>query len=510
MSAIADNTPVIIGVGQFSERPQDEGYAALSHMDLAGEALAAAIEDCAASGDVAAAIDTIGAIRQFEISTPVAEAPFGKSDNPPRSIGKRVGADPARAILEITGGQGNQKLVGEFATDTAKGRSQVAVVVGSEAISTVLSLSKAGEKPDWSEEVGGEMEDRGYGVSGMFDKPLLVHGATAPIPAYALFDNARRAKLGLTPDEYRLEIGKLFAPFSEVAASNPHAASREAKTAGELAEVTERNRIVAEPYTRMTVARDQVNQAAAIIIASAGRARELGVPESRWVHVHAVTNASEHSPMAREDLATAPMSLASIRRALEIAGIGFDDLDFIDLYSCFAIPVFNVMDACGLTADDPRGLTLTGGLPFFGGAGNNYSAHAIVEAVQCCRTSPGSFALTGANGGVMSKYATGIYSTAPADWSGGSRWEKLENDQPALTVVEGWSGEAVIDSYTVVPGKRGKTGVIVARNDAGERLGAMIGEGDEAGIAALEAGDVIGKSITVAPDDKGRNIARIT
>lgn len=509
MTAIADQTPVIIGVGQFSERVQDEGYAALSHMDLAGKALAAALADCMADGDVAAAIDTIGAIRQFEISTPIATAPFGKSNNPPRSIGKRVGANPERAILEITGGQGNQKLIGEFATDIAEGRSEVAVVVGSEAISTVLSLTKRGETPDWSEEIEGELDDRGYGVSGMFDKPLLVHGATAPIPAYALLENARRAKLGLTPDQYRLEIGKLFAPFTEVAAANRHAASHEIHSAEELATVTTRNRIVAEPYTRMTVARDQVNQAAAIVIASAAKARELGVAEHRWVHIHAVTNASELSPMQRRDLGKGPMSLASIQTALDIVGIGFADLDFIDLYSCFAIPVFNVMDAYGLSADDPRGLTLTGGLPFFGGAGNNYSAHAIAEAVHRTRARPGSFALIGANGGVMSKYAAGLYSAAPADWSTGSRWRTLANAEAPLTVIGDYSGEAVIDSYTVVPGKQGKTGVIVATNPAGERLGAMIGENDADGIVALEAGDVIGRTISVATGDKGRNIATL-
>ena len=505
MGAVADNIPVIIGVGQFSERPQDEGYCALSHMDLAGRAMAEAIDDCRAGGDVAAAIDTIGAIRQFENSTPIAEVPFGGSNNPPRSIGKRAGADPARAILEITGGQGNQKLVGEFATDIAEGRSELAAIVGAEAISTVLTLTARGETPDWSESVGGTIEDRGYGVSGMFDKPLLQHGVRAPIPAYALLDNARRARLGLSPDAYRMEIGKLFAPFSEVAMDNPYAASRERHSAEELATVTGRNRIVAEPYARMTVARDQVNQAAAILIASAAKARALGVPEHRWVHIQAVTNAAELSPMARPDLATSPASIASIEAALAIAGIGFDDLDYIDLYSCFAIPVFNVIDAFGLAADDPRGLTLTGGLPFFGGAGNNYSAHAIAEAVQRVRGNPGSHALVGANGGVMSKYATGIYSTRPADWTGQSRWRTIDYEQTPLVVIDTYSGEAVIDSYTLMPDKQSKLGIVVAHTPMGERLAANVV--DEVGLELLEVGDVIGRAVFIETDDAGRNIA---
>ena len=110
-----DRTPVIIGVGQVSERIGEEGYRERSPMDLAGDALAAALADAGAKKKLAPSLDTIAAIRQFEISGTRYGAPFGHSNNPPRSIGRRVGANPARAILEIVGGQGPQKLVGELA-----------------------------------------------------------------------------------------------------------------------------------------------------------------------------------------------------------------------------------------------------------------------------------------------------------------------------------------------------------------------------------------------------------
>ena len=300
---VADNTPVIIGVGQYSERVGEPGYEALSYMDLGGRALAAALDDCGASGSVAGAIDTLAAIRAFEMSRPDRKPPFGASDNVPRSLAKRVGADPTRAILTTTGGDTNQKLIGQFAQAIAAGESQCAAIVGSEAISTVLALSKAGETPDWSEEVGGEMEDQGFGVEGMMEPALFAHGAGGAIPLYALADNARRHKSGKSVQDYRAEIGELFAPFTKVAAANPHAAAPVERSAEELATITERNRIVAEPYARMTVARDQVNQAAAILIASAGTARALGVPEDRWVHIHAVTSAEELKLSERPDLA---------------------------------------------------------------------------------------------------------------------------------------------------------------------------------------------------------------
>ena len=103
--------------------------------------------------------------------------------------------------------------------------------------------------------------------------------------------------------------------------------------------------------------------------------------------------------------------------ALRVAGIGIDDVATFDLYSCFPFPVFAVCDEFGLAADDPRGLTLTGGLPYFGGPGNSYSLHGIAETVTQMRDKPGAFGLVGANGGVMSKYSVGVYSTEPADWA---------------------------------------------------------------------------------------------
>ncbi len=397
-----DNTPVIIGVGQYSERIGEKAYRALSPMDLAGEAARAAIADCQAVGRescaVAGAIDTVAAIRQFEISHPGARAPFGSSSNPPRSIAQRVGADPQRAILEIVGGQGPQKLVGELAAQIAAGESSCCMIAGSEAISTMLTLLKVGRQADWSEAPEGQLEDRGFGVAGLAEKSATANGLGSPLPAYALFENARRARLGLPREAYRAAMAELFAPFTRVAAANPHAAARAIRSAEDLAQITPRNRIVADPFPRMMVARDQVNQAAAIILCSVGKARELGVPSDRWVHIHSVTSAAEAPLLARPDLGRSPASIAAVQRALALAGVAIGDVALMDFYSCFPIAVFNQIDALGIAPDDPRGLTLTGGLPFFGGAGNNYSAHAIAEAVGRLRRNRKAYALIGANG----------------------------------------------------------------------------------------------------------------
>lgn len=505
---VADNTPVIIGVGQYSERVGEPGYEALSYMDLGGRALAAAIANTAAGGPVADAIDTLAAIRAFEMSRPGKEPPFGGPDNIPGALAKRVGACPQRMILSPTGGQTNQQYVGEFASAIAAGDSQCAVIIGSEVISTALALAAKGEKPDWSEAIGGEFDDRGYGIDGMMEPALFAHGATGAIPLYAIAENARRAKLGKGLDEYRRDIGELFAPFTRVAAANPHAAAPVERSAEELATVTDRNRIVAEPYPRMTVARDQVNQAAAIIIASAGKARELGVPEDKWVHIHAVTSATELELSERPDLSANPASIASVERALEIAGKGMEDMAFLDFYSCFAIPVFNQCDHFGLSANDPRGLTLTGGLPFFGGAGNNYSAHAICEAVERVRAHRGQFALVGANGGWMSKYATGIYSAEPADWSA-ERVAALPKASNGVARSNDPFDQATVESYTINHSRTGSDAVWIGRNADGARVVGNADLSDDATRAAFESGEPFGVQLNVTRDDRGRNIGRV-
>ncbi len=505
---IADNTPVIIGVGQYSERVDQPGYEALSYMDLGGRAIAAAIDNCSASGAVADAIDTLAAIRAFEMSRPGKEPPFGAPDNIPGALAQRVGASPAKLILSPTGGQTNQQYVGEFAAAVAAGESDCAVIVGSEVISTALALGKQGKILDWSEEIGGEFEDRGFGLDGMMEMALFAHGASGAIPLYAIAENARRAKLGKSLDEYRGDIGELFAPFSKVAAVNPHAAAPVERSAEELATVTERNRIVAEPYTRMTVARDQVNQAAAIIICSAGKARELGVPEDKWVHIHAVTQATELELSVRPDLSKNPASIASVEAALDRAGKSMADMQFLDFYSCFAIPVFGQLDHFGIAVDDPRGLTLTGGLPFFGGAGNNYSAHAICEAIERVRGASGSFALVGANGGWMSKYATGIYSTEPADWSANDRFSKLPMANDAVARSDQPFDSATVESYTINHGRSGSDAVWIGRNADGERVCGNADLSDEATRSLFESGEPFGAKLSVVQEN-GRNIGRV-
>jgi acetyl-CoA C-acetyltransferase len=506
-AAIDPRTPVVVGVGQYSERIDDPDYRALSAVELAAAASRAALEDCGADvAVVARRIDTVAGVRQFEISTPRASAPLGKSTNYPRSVAHRLGADPADAILEVAGGQGPQHLVNEMTGAIAVGERSVALLFGSEAISTVRHLMSADERPDFSEAVDGQLNDRGYGLEGMGGKDYWIHGLLDAPSQYGLLENARRSRIGLTRDQYRQQMAELFEPFTRVAATNPFAASPVERSAAELAAITTSNRMISDPYPRLLVARDQVNQGAAVLVMSVGAAVELGVPQDRWVFLHAHTDLRERNLLDRPDLSRAPSAVAATLGALEVAAVDVDQIATFDLYSCFPIAVSNVCEGIGLSTEDSRGLTLTGGLPYFGGAGNNYSMHAIAETVRAMRERPGSHGLVGANGGTLSKYSVGIYSTTPRAWTA-DRSSALQSDldaRPVAAFTHAPEGNGRIETYTVRHTKSAPVGIIVGRLHSNDtRFLANPTDGDDELTDLLLRGEPVGAQILVRPHESG-------
>jgi acetyl-CoA C-acetyltransferase len=504
-------TPVLAGVGQVSERLGEDGYQRRGAADLAADAARAALADSGAGpAAVAAAIDTVAGVRQFEISSPRARSPLGRSDNYPRSVAGRIGATPGRAILEVSGGQAPQHLVNELAATIAAGGSEVALIFGSEAISTVRHYARAQERPDYTEHAEGSLEDRGFGLRGMMSMHQAAHGLTDAPSQYALIENARRARLKQTRAEYAAAMGALFAPFTGVAAGNPHAAAPAARTAAELVTPTEANRLIADPYTRYVVAREKVNQGAAVLLMSVAAAQRLGVPPQRWVFLHGHADLRDRGLLERADLSAGPASVLAARHALEVAGIGPADLSAIDLYSCFPAPVFNICEGLGLAPDDPRGLTVTGGLPFFGGAGNNYSMHAIAEIVTRARATPGSYGFVGANGGIMSKYSAGVYSSRPAGWrpDGSAALQAGIDSWAAPAAARYADGWAVIETCTVKHSRDGsRTGIVVGRLEAdGRRFVARTDDRDSQAIDLLAAGEPIGERVYVRSFGSGNRV----
>ena len=491
-----DRSPVIVGVGQVVERIGEAEWQGRSAADLAAWAAERAIADAGATSDLEPLIEVVSAIRTFEDSG-AAPSPFGKPDKFPLAVARRIGLTPKYAILEAVGGQSPVTALVEMSERVARGEIAAGLVFGAEAISNARHLSAQGEARDWAEHDEGVIEDRGS--ARMLTKQGIVHGIVSAPIAYALLENARRARLGLSREDYRAAMGELFAPFSAVAAKNPYSsAASDPLSAEEIATITPKNRMIADPFPLKVVARDQVNMGAAMLVMSADAAREAGIPEDRWVFVHGAAQAAEPDILERADPGAYPAAEAALDAALSASGKSIGEMEVLDFYSCFPIAVFSTaIDHFGLSEDDPRGLTVTGGLPYFGGAGNGYSSHAIASMVERLRERPGAFGLVGANGGFQSKYAALVLSTEPAEFPGWSEAIQRRPAPPELAdLVE---GSGTIETYTVVQGREGATySVAIGRLPDGRRFIAR--SDDPATLAAMDADDPLGRQVALSND----------
>src|SRR6185436_16213361 len=97
-------------------------------------------------------------------------------------------------------------------------------------------------------------------------------------------------------------------------------------------------------------------------------------------------------------------------------------------------------DMLGIAEDDPRPLTVTGGLPYFGGPGNNYSMHGIASMCDRLRAAPGTTGLVTALGWYVTKHAIGVYGTTPPStpWTAvnGTSLQNAIDAEPHPALVE--------------------------------------------------------------------------
>jgi len=319
-----------------------------------------------------------------------------------------------------------------------------------------------------------------------------------PINTYPLFENALRARAGRSIADHQAHLGRLFSPFTRVAADNPEAWFPVVRSPEELVTVTERNRMVGFPYPKYLNAIMEVDQSAGVIITSLGKARALGVAEDRLVYLHGCADAHDlWFPLDRQNYHSSPAMRLTGARALDLAGIGLDRVSHFDLYSCFPSAVQIGAHEIGLDLEDPRGLTVTGGLPYAGGPGNNYAMHSVVAMIHRLRARPGEFGLVTANGWYLTKQSTGIYGTSrprnsfAANSSAGLQSEIDALDHP--TVIEQPSGSATIETYTVVHGREGyMLGIVIGRDSENRRFVAQTPK-DPAVLASLEAREGVGR-----------------
>lgn len=497
-------TPCLVGVAQYNGRV-DNPLDALSPPDMLATVANAALAD---AGNIAGAdIDTVAVIRMFADSGPAFASPFGSYSNLPRSLANRIGATPNSLIYPPVGGNTPQMMVNALAERIAKGEAEVALIAGCEPLRTQARAQKAGVQLDWSEDTGDAPEAFGEEVR-MISRHELAHGIALPVSVYPLFENALAAHYGRDPVAHRHAIGALMHRFTKVAAANPYAALPIERSAEELIEPTDDNRYIGYPYTKYLNSNLFVDQAAALLLMSTAAADRLGVPQAKRVYLHGGADTHEKILVSeRVDYHSSPAIAAGANHALAQAGQTTAGIGHIELYSCFPSAVEIAADAVGLAHDDARGLTLTGGLPYFGGPGNNYSTHGIAEAVARCRAAPGSTAFVFANGGYLTKHSFGVYSTTPG-YNGRADPADYQCGIDAMTsppLVEKPEGNGTIETFTVIYNKgQPASGTIIGRLPGGERFLARMSDH----LDQLIDNPVIGRRITVTAGDPA-NIATL-
>jgi acetyl-CoA C-acetyltransferase len=503
-------TPVLIGVGQFTHR--GDPAASPSPTQLLKFAAERAAADAGIGAAGLAAIDSL-AVAGFTIDAPGStRTMIPHSANPPASLAREVGASPSWAVYSHMGGNTPQQLVNLIAERIARGETELALAVGAEFLGSAMKrLTKGLGFDDWHEDQDlPEPQRVGDPRSGVSPYEAR-HGLNRPINIYPMFENALRARDHRSIADHQARLGRLFAPFTKVAASNPEAWFPVERTPDELITVSDKNRMVGFPYPKLLNAIMEVDQSAGVLIASEAKARELGVPEDRWVYLHGCADAADlWFPLDRQNFHSSPAMRLTGRRALEMAGVGLGDISFIDLYSCFPVAVEVGAEELGLALDDPRGLTVTGGLPYAGGPGNNYAMHSIAVMAQKLRAKPGAYGLVTANGWYLTKQSTGVYSARRPD-------RPFERQDPAVLqrqidalphppVTETPQGAARIETYTVVHRREGPFMGIVIGRDADDRRFVAHTPNDPETLAGLEQGEQVGRTGRVAAGPNDTNL----
>ncbi len=492
VAGVDPRTPVLVGVGQFSNRV-DRGAEVLEPADLMAVALRRAEVDTGVASVLRGA-DSVRVINELS----------WRYGDPAAVVASRVGAEPAETLVTVMGGNYVQSLVNQTCLDIAAGRRDLVLLCGGEAWRTRTRARRDEVALGWTTQPDGTAPTVVFGD----DHPLnheaeIARGVYLPVHVYPMFDVALRAHDGLTIDEHRARISGLWSRFSEVAAHNPNAWIQQAFTPEEIATPSPDNRMVGFPYTKRLNSNNDVEQGAALILCSVERAEALGIPTDRWVFPHAGADAHDARFVSlRGDLHSSPAIRAAGRAALDLAGIGVDDLAHVDLYSCFPSAVQVAARELGLGLDRP--LTVTGGMSFAGGPWNNYVMHGIATMADVLREDPDAFGLCTANGGYLTKHAFGVYRATPPAGGGFRHTEpQAEVDaSPRRELADRHVGAVEIESYVVEHGRDGgpEQALLALLTPEGGRTWGRTD--DDAAMAAMVTTELVGTSASIDADGR--------
>ncbi|OAL55831.1 hypothetical protein IQ07DRAFT_676084 [Pyrenochaeta sp. DS3sAY3a] len=515
-------TPVIIGVGDIKNRSTAVADAK-EPATLILEAIQRAIEDASPSSDakLKSAIDSIDVVKTWTWPYP----------DLPGLLAQKLGVEGSLKWKRYSehGGDKPGKLFDEAAKRIAKGECKVAVVTGGEALASLSACAAAKElpPPGWTapeQAVDSVFTPTGRDlgnstISSLWQKLSATHAETdlgaihqigAPIHIYPLYENGFRAHRGQSLKANHEESAKLYADFSKVAEANEYAwNSGKADSEEVIGAVGKKNRMICYPYPLLMNAFNTVNLAAAVILTSASFAKSLGVPSSKWIYPLGGAGTKDSDEFwKRPNFYTSPSISRSIDAGLQVSGVSKQDIDLIDIYSCFPIVPKVAAHHLGIPIVGGKKLTLLGGLTSFGGAGNNYSMHALTEMTRQLRQKKGRTGLVLCNGGVLSYQYVVLLSTEPRKSGEYPRENPLPpqiTDVPAPELVLNAEGEAVVETYTVEFNRDGtpSRGHIVGRLKSNNKR-FLANNSDENTLRQMvdSGAEVIGKIGWVWQDEK--------
>ena len=425
--ALDPRLPVLVGVGTAS--------ASAPVTELMTQAALAAGHD-AGSPALLGGVDRVA----------LAQGTWTLTD-PARSVARRIGAAGARTYrYEV--GVSQQEVVNDGLSSIVRGEADVVLVIGGEA----RAWARQGEEePDNETRPPDAIVTRPPD----FVAPIEIEAGIVwpPVQQYALIENALAAHEHKGASAHRENVARLWARFNAVAQGNPLAAFPAPRSAADIATAGPKNRPLAYPYNVWHASQWTVDQAAALLFCSAGRAEAAGVPRDRWVFPHVALHVSEAITLtARRDLHAWPAMAALGRAAADHLGRPLTELPITELYSCFPAAVRVQQRALGL---DPGGTpTVTGGMTFAGGPFNNFVFGALAAMTRLLRARPDEQGLLTTVSGMLSKPGLAVWSGTPPQ-DGGLRIADMAVAAAADTATrpvappEGSRGPATVASFTV-------------------------------------------------------------
>jgi acetyl-CoA C-acetyltransferase len=469
-----DRIPVIVGVGEITDRPT-EITDGLEPLTLLVEALKRAEADSGATllGD----IDSLDIVNFLS----------WRYRDPEKQLSSRLGIEPKHAYYGPVGGESPIRYLHEAAQRIARGESSVAAVCGAEAQSTATRAERAGVTLPWTP-FAHDVEEPKRGAA--FQKPMAVKlGVFRPVSVYPFYEAATSAHWGQAPREAMAESGALWSAYSQAAAENPNAWLKRRFTPEEITTPSADNRLIAWPYTKLMVANPTVNMGGALLMTSLAKARAAGVPERKLIHV--IGGASAEEPrdyLERDQFVESHAQNAVLGAVTDLVGGQANAFDAIELYSCFPCVPKMARRALGLGADVKP--TVTGGLTFFGAPLNTYMTHAACAMVRKLRNA-GTLGLLYGQGGFVTKHHALVLSRqAPTEPLAQETSVQSEADRHRSAVpafVAEASGRTAVESFTVIYGRDNaiEHGVVMLRTSDNTRTLARVPVHDQATLAHL-------------------------